>query len=789
VTQTSKKISNKEAIKIAHSLRDNIPGNHIHLLESCEADLGENLRSFGFQVSDGTQAPGDASFTFWAPATCNHPEVALGAGAENLVVLFPKFRKPGSRVALVGSLVAGGYVPDYSCCLDTMPRDALLLKREHETDLLSTTQAVETQLRQARLQRQELERRLEVRLAQLEDAQIRIEALREALRQEKEVNRPKLRHAQETARRWKQKYAELEQRLDVRVARRLLPLIRRAEETRTRLKRSIAKRAKSDEQSDTAPAIEDSPGSEEGYHAWMLRHRPPVEDLEALRSETVKLRSQPLFTLLVTSGTAEELRALVDSLRAQIYDRWELMPLGAAVDSDAWRGLETEDDRIKRGEGDRQTIAGGLHASTGNYAMIIPGNVVLEPNALAEFALAADKGADLIYSDEDCLSSAGQYEHPFFKPDWSPDTFLSANYLGSVTAVARDVATSSYKEPCPGEPLSGYDFLLRATERAERIVHIPKVLWHQIPSGTSVHPAEEIFALERALERRGIEAEVSIEGGHYRVKRRINEEKKVTIIIPTRDRVELLKQCIESVVARTDYGNYELVIVDNDSKEPATFEYYKTISHRILHYEGQFNYSAMNNYAVAQTEGDWLLLLNNDIEVTQGDWLRAMVEHIQRPEIGVVGAQLLYPDNTVQHAGVILGVHGIGSHAFARTPAGEPGARGQLQMIRNYSAVTGACLLTRRKLFEQVGGLDERTFAVSFNDIDLCLKIRKAGYLVVYTPYAQLYHYESASRGMRYENPNEARAFFEKWGADVARDPYYNPNLTTTRNDFSPRED
>jgi GT2 family glycosyltransferase len=251
-----------------------------------------------------------------------------------------------------------------------------------------------------------------------------------------------------------------------------------------------------------------------------------------------------------------------------------------------------------------------------------------------------------------------------------------------------------------------------------------------------------------------------------------------------RDRIELVRRCVESITRETTYAPYEIVIVDNDSQTEAVRAFLASTKHRVLNYSGPFNFSAINNFAVEQTENPWLLFLNNDTEVIDGDWLTIMAEHIQRPEVGAVGPRLLYPDDTVQHGGIVVGVGGIAEHAFRGFPAEAPGVCRQLQVTRNYSAVTGACLLTRREVFKKVHGFDEERLPVTFSDVDLCLKIRRAGYLVVYTPFARLYHHESGSRRRTVE-PIETGVMKERWADVLEADPYYNPNLSRERADFS----
>jgi GT2 family glycosyltransferase len=288
------------------------------------------------------------------------------------------------------------------------------------------------------------------------------------------------------------------------------------------------------------------------------------------------------------------------------------------------------------------------------------------------------------------------------------------------------------------------------------------------------------------LEREAVRGHVTVDWRThaYWIKSDLAEARPISIIIPMRDRVELLVRCVQSIVRETSYSPYEIVIVDNDSETEQARAFLAGTKHRVLNYQGPFNFSAINNFAVEQTENPWLLFLNNDTEVIDGDWLSTMAEHIQRPEVGAVGPRLLYPDDTVQHGGIVVGVGGIAEHAFRGFPAESPGVCRQLQVTRNYSAVTGACLMTRRDVFKKIGGFDEERLPVTFSDVDLCLKIRRAGYLIVYTPFARLYHHESGTRRLSVE-PRETGVMRERWPALLDYDPYYNPNLSRERADFS----
>jgi O-antigen biosynthesis protein len=293
------------------------------------------------------------------------------------------------------------------------------------------------------------------------------------------------------------------------------------------------------------------------------------------------------------------------------------------------------------------------------------------------------------------------------------------------------------------------------------------------------------LALDAHLERRQQPGHVAVDWRTYLywVKRELTEAKKISIIIAVRDRVDLLARCIESLTSRTSYAPYEIVVVDNDSQSEDARMYFSHFKHRLLHYSGPFNFSAINNLAVRQTDSPWLLFLDQHTEVFDSDWLTTMAEHMQRTEVGAVGPRLLYPDDTVRHAGIVVGVGGIAQPAFRGLPGDAPGVCRQLQATRNYSAVTGACLLTRRDVFEEVRGFDE-CLPANFSDIDLCLKMRRAGYVIVYTPFAKLYHHESKLRRQRIESL-ETTVMRERWPEVLERDPYYNPNLSRERADFS----
>lgn len=627
------------------------------------------------------------------------------------------------------------------------------------------------------LSREELERRLATRTAELTAAQRRIDELLDTKRALADA-KLKLQKAREER-------DGLKRSLEYRFGRKFVLPFRKL--THAFLRRK------------TSAAVEPHERSR-SYHEWFLGQRPNAEQLAAMRHEAAQIES-PLITVVmpVYNTPLPMLNQAVESVRAQAYPLWELILVDDASPDPqigtALQELVKKDTRIKvarldHNSGISAATNAGLALARGEFVGLLDHDDWIEPDTLFRVALLLRETpeTDIVYSDEDKVDETGQFHKPFFKPDWSPDGLLSNNYICHFTVIRNELLQRLGGFRADFDGAQDYDLFLRATEQARKISHIPQVLYHwrtssHSTSGNAQQKPEAIEngakAISEALARRGIQGTVEQvgKGARYRVRRKIAESKKITIIIPTRDRLELLKRCVESITARTDYPDYEIVIVDNDSQEAATTQYYESLPHRIVGYPGPFNYSAINNYAVGQTTAPWILFLNNDVEVINADWLTSMAEHIQRPEVGAVGAKLLFPDDTIQHAGVTLALKGTAAHAYCHAPANTLENGGQLQAIRNYSAVTAACMLTRRELFEQVGGFDERNLAVTYNDVDYCLKLGQAGFSIVYTPFAQLYHYESASRGRGRSDPAEGRFLRERWPQVLAHDPFNNANL------------
>lgn len=554
------------------------------------------------------------------------------------------------------------------------------------------------------------------------------------------------------------------------------------------------------------------------YPAWFRNNRLRAGDMSRLRDDAAGFEYRPLISILVPVYNPERawLERALDSVMSQVYPNWELCICDDGSTKPHVREMlssyENLDRRIKieypeENSGISGASNAALSLATGEFVGLLDHDDELTPDALFEVVrlLQEHPEADLVYSDEDIVDEEGNGIAPHFKPDWSPDLLLSHNYITHLGVYRKKIVdeVGGFRKGFEGS--QDYDLVLRFTEKTDRIFHIPKVLYHwRSVEGSTVLAAESKpythersrKALSEALKRRGIEG--SVEDGYnanfFRVRRKIKENPKVSIIIPTRDNAPLLKNCIDSIERLTGYRNYEILIVDNNSADPETVEYLASTRHRVVPFTGEFNYSRINNFAVSQASGEYVLLLNDDTEVITEGWLEAMLEHAQRPEVGAVGAKLLFPNNRIQHAGVVLGfgmpwIMGIADHSHKSYNSRSPGHAGALKIIRNYSAVTAACVMLRRAVFDEVGGLDEENLAIAFNDVDLCLRIRELGYLIVYTPYAELYHYESASRGFDKIDTHERKYMIDRWGEILDSDPYYNPNFSYGTSDFNLRAD
>ncbi len=537
------------------------------------------------------------------------------------------------------------------------------------------------------------------------------------------------------------------------------------------------------------------------YQQWFQHHRATTEELASMRNEARSFVSQPLVSILtpVFDTPVSWLREAVDSVLAQAYENWELLLIddgSTATDLlGALPGLGARDRRIRlvtleSHRGISAALNKGLDVAEGQWLTFLDHDDVLEPDALFQNVrlIQENPGLDLIYSDEDKLTEAG-FDSPILKPDWSPDFFLSCNYLCHMIFMRRDLVreVGGFQPQFDGS--QDYDLLLRVSERTNRIHHIPRVLYHWRRSENS--SASDVRqkpgqleaswrAIEAHLKRRGEQAYVAVDWRTHAfyVRRELREAKKISVIIPSSHGPESLKRFLENVISKTSYPNYGIVIVqvgDRDRVHEAGTDF------RVLHFPDAANASAAKNYVVQQTDSPWLLFLDIGVEPIETDWLTIMAEHVQRPEVGAVGARLINPNGKIEHAGLVLGVNGIAQPAFHGFPAEHPGVNRQLQMVRNYSAVSGACMLTRRDVFQQIGGFDEM-LSDEFAEIDLCLKMRRAGYLIVYTSFAKLYWNAVARAKSDFTGEAIMR---QRWSDVLEQDPYYNPNLARERADFS----
>jgi O-antigen biosynthesis protein len=553
------------------------------------------------------------------------------------------------------------------------------------------------------------------------------------------------------------------------------------------------------------------------YADWIGQFDTLTETMRAgLRRELRLLPRQPLISIIlpVYNPDLHFLEAAIDSVRHQIYERWELcIADDASTDPKVRPFLEQiarSDRRVKlvlrESNGHIPACSNSaLEMATGEMCALLDQDDLFAENALALVALelARHPDAGLIYSDEDKVDEAGQRSNPFFKSDWNPELFLGQNYINHLGVYRTELLRRirGFRQGFEGS--QDYDLALRCVELLEptQVRHIPKILyhWRAVAGSLAAVPDAKPYAKHAArraiadyLRRKEQAARVvrcpeNIES-HRAIYEVPTPASLVSVIIPTRDRADLLELCVKSIRERTDYAPVEIIIVDNASVEVEThdllsrFETQETA--RVLRDDGAFNYSRLNNLGSAQARGEILLFLNNDIEVENRGWLTEMVSHAARPQVGAVGARLWYPDGTLQHGGVVLGMGGLANHAFPRIPRGHPGYYNRAFLQQDCSAVTGACMAVRKKLFQKFSGFDEVDLGVNFSDIDLCLRLRAAGYEIVWTPYANLIHRESASRGhQRTEEQQtqflrEANYMREKWGAELLNDPFYNPNFT-----------
>ena len=556
------------------------------------------------------------------------------------------------------------------------------------------------------------------------------------------------------------------------------------------------------------------------YGPWYEAYIPTEEELEAQRKK--KWSYAPKISIAVPAYKTPELflRQLIQSLQDQTYNNWELCIANASPQDASMeyvlKSCSAMDSRIvwkklKENRGISENTNEAFAMATGDYVGLLDHDDLLAPNALYEIAAALEKEpeTEVLYTDEDKVRGE-QLEHfqPHLKPDFNEDLLRSNNYICHFFVVKRTLLQKVGGMRKEFDGAQDYDFIFRCTEAAGKICHIPEILyhWRTHEASTADNPQSKLYAFEagkRAIEenlkRRGLQGEVSHtkDYGFYRVKYAVQGEPLVSIIIPNKDAKTDLEKCIRSVKEKSSYKNYEILIVENNSETEEIFAYYKELSKdpaiRLLKWKKEFNYSAINNFAAKKARGEYLLFLNNDTEVITEDWIQELLGICQRQGTGAVGARLYYGDHTIQHAGTVIGIGGIAGHMFVNLPGERTGYMHKAALIQDLSAVTAACMLVKREAFEEVGGFEEQ-LSVAFNDVDLCLRLREKGCLVVYNPYAELYHYESKSRGAE-DSKEKVRRFQSeiefmrcRWEKLLkAGDPYYNKNLSLTKWNYSLR--
>ena len=572
---------------------------------------------------------------------------------------------------------------------------------------------------------------------------------------------------------------------------------------------------------------ENKKSNQEQYEIWRNKNK---YDLE--KQKNTEFSYSPKISIVVPmyKTNMKFFEELINSLKNQTYSKWELcLADGSPEKNKEFEKIIENNNKIKykflgKNDGISENTNEAIKMATGEYIGFLDHDDTLSENALYEIVncLNKDKSVDFIYTDEDKLDQNYMYFDPYFKPDFSPETLECNNYITHFVVVKKDLIDKIGMLDSKYNGAQDFDFVLRATEKSKKIVHIPKVLyhWRVHRESTAFLPDTKPYAFEAG--KRAVEAHLNRIGkkanveesqdvpGAYKINYEIVGNPNITIIIPNKDNIKLLKRCINSILKLTTYKNYEIFIIENNSIKNTTFKYYKKIAKntkiKILNYNKntimdlngerkleldnnensklEFNYSSLINFGVKNSKSDFILQLNNDTLLLTPNWLEIFIGYAQNKEIGAVGARLYYPDKTIQHAGIILGINGIAGNALVNLPYGKHAYFGIEAITRNVSAVTGACLFCRRNLYEEVGFMDNKKFKVAFNDVDFCLKLLERGYRNIYNPYIELIHYESKTRG--YEDSPEKIKRFEKetenfrkrWSKLLQNDPYYNPNLS-----------
>lgn len=540
--------------------------------------------------------------------------------------------------------------------------------------------------------------------------------------------------------------------------------------------------------------------------------------------ESYQFEKRPLFSILVPLYNTDDtmLREMIGSVIWQTYSNWELCLADGSDEKhsyvketvDSFKDSRIKYMRLEKNEGISGNTNHCLSLATGDYIGLFDHDDILHPSALFEYAkVINEQDADYIYCDETTFKS-GNINHMLtmhFKPDYAVDNLRANNYICHFSVFKRTLleGTELFRSKFDGS--QDHDMILRLTDKAEKIVHVPRLLYYWRCHAASV--ASNISAKEYAIDAaKGAVADHLRKHGYtdfritstrafetiFKIRYKIEGSPLITIVIPNKDHAADLKRCVTSILDKSTYTNFEIIIVENNSTEEKTFELYKELEElsekiTVKKFEGEFNYSAVNNFGVSFAKGDYVLLLNNDTEVITLNWLEEMLMYAQREDVGAVGAKLYYADKTIQHAGVVigLGAHRTAGHSHYKMPKENLGYMGRLCYTQDVTAVTGACLMVKKSLWDELNGLDTE-FMISLNDVDFCLRLRKKGYLNVFTPFAELYHYESVSRGLddkgekaeRYNK--ESELFRNKWKEELDKgDPYYNVNFTLDRSDFS----
>ena len=563
-------------------------------------------------------------------------------------------------------------------------------------------------------------------------------------------------------------------------------------------------------------------GNDNRYEKWMELYDVKEDELEFQRNQVFENGVKFSIIVPLYNTPLNFLDQLVKSVEAQTYSNWQLCFADGSsnnkvaehikrhIDDGSYQGRITY-RHLGENKGISENTNEALKLAVGEYIVLADHDDVLAPNALYELMVQIDKyDAEVIYSDEDKIDINGKDRfEPYFKSGFNIDLLCSNNYVCHLFCVKKEIAEKVGGFDSEYDGAQDHDFILKCVSEVDKVYHIPKILyhWRSHKNSTAENPESKLYAfkngkkaVKKYFDTKGIEVEMEdgIQYGQYHARHIVKGNPLVSIIIPNKDHTRDLDMCLKSIMKNT-YDNYEVIVVENNSTEPETEEYYKNITNvcpkaKVLRWPGEFNFSSINNFGVKEAKGEYLLFLNNDIEAINNDWLDRMLGFCQRDDVGIVGAQLLYPDGIIQHAGVVIGFGEIAGHAFVGLHPDECKAFGRAMLTQDYSAVTAACLLTKKEIFDKVGGFDEE-FKVAFNDIDYCLRVRELGKKVVYNSFAALTHYESKSRGAE-DTPekkqrfaDEIRMFQERW-ADILRDgdPYYNVNLALDRADFAIRQ-